>query len=156
MIKRVVVLAVLLFAGLCVVAQQKSAPAAGSDQQAIRAQAEAWFKAGVAKNAEAFASYYAPDAHLLQPGGPIVSGKAKIRAFWINFFKQPGLAFSGGPTQIEAAKSSDLGYERGTFKLTINDASGKPVTSVGKYVVVWKKQPDGKWKAYADIFNADK
>jgi len=26
----------------------------------------------------------------------------------------------------------------------------------GKYVVVWKKQKGGSWKAQADIFNTDK
>ena len=156
MFKRVVFLAILLFAGLCAAAQPKSTPAPNNDEKAIRTEAEAWFKAGAAKNAEAFSSYYAPDANLFPPGGPIVPGKEKIRAYWIAFFKQPGLVFSGGPTHIEVAKSGDMAYERGTFKLTVNDPAGKPVTSIGKYVVVWKKQPDGRWKAYADIFNPDK
>ena len=25
----------------------------------------------------------------------------------------------------------------------------------GKYVVVWKKQPSGQWKAIVDVFNTD-
>jgi ketosteroid isomerase-like protein len=39
--------------------------------------------------------------------------------------------------------------------LTKNDAGGKPVTTKGKYVVVWKKQADGKWKVIEDIDNPD-
>ena len=30
------------------------------------------------------------------------------------------------------------------------------MTIPGKYVVVWKKQKGGGWKAEADIFNTDK
>jgi ketosteroid isomerase-like protein len=37
----------------------------------------------------------------------------------------------------------------------LHDAGGKPVSAVGKRVVVWKKQPDGKWKAIVDIFHND-
>lgn len=157
-----VILAVLaMFAGTAALPQQKAVPAKvtgpnGPLEKAIAAEALAWFQAGVRLDAEAFGSYYAPDASLFPPNQPIISGKAKIQAYWREFFKQPGLAFSGGPAHIEAARSGDIAYERGTFRLTVNGADGKPVTSVGKYVVVWKKQPDGKWKAYADIFNADK
>ena len=30
-----------------------------------------------------------------------------------------------------------------------------PVADRGKFVEVWKKQADGKWKVVADIFNSD-
>jgi len=155
MAKRVVVLTIFFLVAFCAMGQSK-APAANADEKTIHAEAVAWFKAGAAKDAAAFASYYAPDASLLPPGGPMISGKEKILAYWVGFFKQPGLVLSGGPTVIEVAKSGDMACDRGTFKLTVNDAAGKPVTNTGKYVVVWKKQPDGKWKAHADIFNEDK
>ena len=35
------------------------------------------------------------------------------------------------------------------------DGEGKPVDLTGKYVTVWKKDADGKWKIYRDIFNDD-
>ena len=155
MAKRVTALTIFFLAAFCAVAQQKTSSGGSADEKAIRAEAAGWFKTGAAKNAEGFSSYYAPDANLLPPGGAMVSGKEKIRAFWLDFFKKPCFAITGGPTSIEVAKSGDYAYERGAFRLTLNDASGKPATSVGKYVVVWKKQPDGKWKAIADIFNSD-
>jgi ketosteroid isomerase-like protein len=37
----------------------------------------------------------------------------------------------------------------------VNDAQGKPVTDNGKFVEVWKKQSDGKWKCVADTYNSD-
>ena len=39
----------------------------------------------------------------------------------------------------------------GTFELKLNDAQGAPMTFPGKYMVVWKKQKGGSWKAEADI-----
>jgi ketosteroid isomerase-like protein len=37
----------------------------------------------------------------------------------------------------------------------MNDPKGKPVNDKGKYVTVYGKQPDGKWKVVVDIFNSD-
>ena len=36
-----------------------------------------------------------------------------------------------------------------------NGPKGKPVADRGKYVTIWRKQPDGKWKVVADILNSD-
>ena len=67
----------------------------------------------------------------------------------------PGLIISWKATKVEVAKSGDIGLVSGTYELTINDASGKPVNDRGKYVEVWEKQADGKWKCGADIWNSD-
>ena len=58
-------------------------------------------------------------------------------------------------TRVEVAKSGDMAYVSGTYEVTVNDASGKPVNDRGKYLEVWKKQADGKWKCGADIWNSD-
>ncbi len=65
------------------------------------------------------------------------------------------MTVSFATTQVEVARSGDIAYETGTYALTSTDKKGKATTSKGKYVVVWKKQPDGKWKAAADIWNPD-
>ena len=50
-------------------------------------------------------------------------------------------AVSWVPTHAEAAKSGDLGYTFGNWKLE------NPDTSIyGNYFTAWKKQPDGTWK----------
>ena len=43
----------------------------------------------------------------------------------------------------------------GTYEITETDDSGKPMTDKGKYLKVWKKQPDGSWKCVADMFSSD-
>ena len=52
-------------------------------------------------------------------------------------------------------RSGDLAYEIGAWDMRLNDKDGKPVNSKGKYVVVWKKQPSGEWKAVVDMENTD-
>jgi ketosteroid isomerase-like protein len=56
---------------------------------------------------------------------------------------------------VEVARSGDLAYAIGTYTLTMKDSQGKPIADRGKFMEVWKRQPDGKWKAVADTYNSD-
>lgn len=42
-----------------------------------------------------------------------------------------------------------------TYKLAMSGAKGAPVEDRGKYIEVWKKQTDGKWKCAVDMVNSD-
>jgi ketosteroid isomerase-like protein len=49
-----------------------------------------------------------------------------------------------------------LGYAQGTYTMTTTDPkTKKPVTDKGKYLVAYKKQADGTWKAVADMDSSD-
>jgi Ketosteroid isomerase homolog len=48
-----------------------------------------------------------------------------------------------------------MAWVSGTYELTMNDASGKPINDRGKYLEVWEKQTDGNWKCAADMWNSD-
>jgi ketosteroid isomerase-like protein len=67
----------------------------------------------------------------------------------------PGFALSWQASKVEASRGGDLAYSVGTYELTMNDPKGKPVTDRGKYMTVWKKQPDGQWKVVTDMYNSD-
>ena len=125
------------------------------DESALRDLDAQWSKAAAAKDAEGAASYYAEDAAVMPPNAPIAAGKEAIRGFWKGMVASPGFAVGWKATKAEVARSGDLACLIGTYELTLNDASGKPVNERGKYVEVWKKQADGKWKVAADIFNSD-
>ena len=58
-------------------------------------------------------------------------------------------------TRVEVAKSGDMAYLSGTYEVTMSDAGGKPVSDHGKYLEVWEKQADGKWKCGADGWSSD-
>jgi|SRR5579862_1216810 len=125
-----------------------------ADESAVRDLDAQFSKAASAKDADGASSYYAEDAVLMPPNAPIATGEA-IRSFWKGFVASPGFTVAWKATKAEVARSGDLAYLTGTYELTVNDARGKPVNDRGKYVEVWRKQADGKWKAVADIFNSD-
>ena len=124
--------------------------------EAIRKLDAEWSTAAQSKDIEKVVSFYADDASALPFNAPIANGRDQIRQLWSQLMSTPGFSLSFGPTRIEVARSGELAYDIGTFELKLNDAQGHPSTTPGKYVVVWKKQPNGAWKAIADIFNTDK
>ncbi len=129
--------------------------ARAAEEAAIRAASAEWAKAAAAKDLEKTLSYYADDASMFPPNAPIVTGSDARRKTWTGLLAPDELVFSNAATKVEAARSGDLAYETGTFEESFKDATGNPARVTGKYVVVWKKQPNGPWKAVVDIFNTD-
>ena len=101
-------------------------------------------KAMAAKDLDHMVSFYADDASLLDANTPIATGKDAIREIWKAVFAGPGFGVSSETLKVEVSRSGDLAYTRGTYTMTANDAKGNPVTDKGKYVGVYKKQPDGQ------------
>ena len=152
-------IALLTFASACQPQSTQSPPAVpdtwAADEAAIKDFDAQWSKAAGDKDLDKMLSYYADDAIVLQPNGPMVNSKDAVRKIWKDVLTAPG--FSGGwkATKVEVAKSGELATVSVTWEFTMNDASGKPATDRGKFVEVVKKQPDGTWKCVTDIWNSD-
>ena len=56
------------------------------------------------------------------------------------------------PVKAEVAKSGELGWTWGKYVVTVRKTDGT-TTSYGKYLNIWRKQPDGKWKVIVDMGN---
>ena len=121
-----------------------------ADEAAIRAADADWAKAAEEKDVQQGISAYADDATLLAPGEAAATGKEEIEKAWSAMAGAPGFALTFAPTKVTVSRSGDLAYEIGEYSLTMNDKKGKPQTTKAKYVVVWGKQPDGKWKVLVD------
>ena len=150
--KRFAVVAMFVMA----LAFARSQAASTRDEETIRDLDKAWSQAAESKDAAKCASYYSDTASAMPFNGPIVTGHVKIQELWTELMAKPGFSLHFAPTKIEVAKAKDIAYDVGTFELKLNDAQGAPLTIPGKYVVVWKKQKRGNWKAEYDIFNTDK
>jgi ketosteroid isomerase-like protein len=124
-------------------------------EQSLRDADDAWSKAAASKDLEKTVAYYSNDAIVLPPNAPIATTKEAIKKLWGDLLASPGLVISWKANKVEVAKSGDLGFVSGTYEFTMNDASGKPVTDKGKYVEVWEKKADGKWKCGTDTWNSD-
>ena len=124
-------------------------------EQALRDLDAQWSAAAAAKDVDKTVSYYSDDAVVMPPNAPSATTKEAIKKAWKEMLTTPGAAISWKATKVEVAKSGDLACVSGTYEETTTDASGKPVKDRGKYVEVWEKQADGKWKCGADIWNSD-
>jgi len=100
----------------------------------------------------AVAAAYAEDAIALPPDGEMVRGRPAIQALWKGLLDAGGKAIT--LTTVDVHSSGSLAAETGTATLKIQPPSGAEQSQAVKYVVVWKKQPDGTWKLYRDIWNA--
>ena len=114
-----------------------------------------WAKTAAAKDVEQTIAYYSDDAIVLPPNATRAATKEAVRNVWKEMFASPGLAITWKPTKVQLAKSGDMGLVSGTYELTMNDASGKPIDDRGKYLEVWEKQSDGNWKCRAEMWNSD-
>lgn len=122
-----------------------------ADEAAIRAAVKEWASAAAAKDADKFASFYTEDATLMLGNAPDVKGKAAIREAAAGMMQDANFALSFETTAVQVARSGDLAYELGTYSLTMTvPRTKKPATEKGNFLVVWKKQADGVWKAAVD------
>ena len=124
------------------------------DEAAIRAATREWNAAEAAKDLEKCVSFYTDDGERFATGSPVIRGAAALRTEWQKYLSTPG-TFQWSTSKVEISNSGDLAYETGRFVLKTVDKNGQPTATNGKYVCVWKKQPDGKWKVVADIDNPD-
>jgi ketosteroid isomerase-like protein len=124
-------------------------------EQLLRDLDAQWAKAAAAKDVEQTIAYYSDDAIVLPPNATSAATKEAVRNVWKEMFASPGLVITWKPTKVQLAKSGDMGWVSGTYELTMNDASGKPIDDRGKYLEVWEKQSDGNWKCRADMWNSD-
>jgi uncharacterized protein (TIGR02246 family) len=143
-----------MIAVLCSSATSCRRDTRADDEAAIRAATREWNAAEAAKDLEKCVSFYADNGERFATGSPVIRGAAALRTEWQKYLSTPG-TFQWSTSKVEISNSGDLAYETGRFVLKTVDKNGQPTTTNGKYVCVWKKQPDGKWKVVADIDNPD-
>jgi len=144
---------ILLLGIFAFTACQPTEPAALSeaDRAAIEATSKAFVEGVNAKDWAAVAATYTEDAALMPPNAPSVEGRADIQAFFEAFPPISDFNFE----IIEVEGQGDMAYVRGAYTMTITPEGGDPIADTGKYIEIRKKQADGSWLLYLDIFNSD-
>jgi ketosteroid isomerase-like protein len=113
-----------------------------------------FMKAANGKNAGALVkAFYAADAVLMPPNHPIVEGPAAIQGFLQGMIDAGLTSFKLETTSVAA--SGDLACGQGRYALSLSPAGAAPMHDEGKYIVVYRRQPNGSWRAVSDIFNSD-
>ena len=126
----------------------------GSSQRAAREEllaADERFAAEVAdKGVSVFERYYAEDAVEMPSFQPLIEGKSAILEFYRPYGNNPSFKLTWTPARAEVSKEGDLGFTYGHYQATTVDEQGTPVTRVGKYVTIWRREYDGGWKVILD------
>ena len=119
-------------------------------------QADRDFSADVSREGtEAWVRWFAPDGRQIVPGKQRV-GRDAIREEMKDAFSDPTRKLVWWPDHGAVASSGDVGWTTGRYEVRKTGADGAiTVLSTGRYLTVWRRQPDGTWKVEADIGNPD-
>ena len=96
---------------------------------------------------------YDKDAAIFQPDGPIVTGRANIRKWVADYFKTYHTHWKKVP--LNNFVFGDLGFDEGidTAVDTPYDKSKPTIRYDCKGILVYKKQKNGEWLIFRDIWN---
>ena len=93
---------------------------------------------------------YADDAEWLVPGVPPIKGRPAIVAAWKDVIGSGGNSVRVDVREVH--ESGDWAFDVGAFTTA---APNGTTLNAGKYIVIWRREPTGKWKTYRDIFHWD-
>ena len=96
----------------------------------------------------AVAKFYADDGKLMGPRGADISGRAAIDRYWLEIKG----AKSWKLEVIEVGGDRTTAYQVGRSTLVTADGGGDR-TSVSRFLVIWKRQPDGKFRIALDFYH---
>lgn len=147
------------FAGAQLPLDSQQAPVANpfsnpglTPQQSFLYSLEARFQHDTAQGGgAAFAKWFALDAVTLSNGKAPVIGQAAIAADANWTVAQYQLTWT--PEGARMSADGDMGFTWGHYEGHSKDRDGSTITTTGRYMTVWKKQPDSSWKVELDASN---
>ena len=124
--------------------------------QALKDNDAQWNRDFQSKNVDKLLAHYAADAVLMAPGMPASKGKDAIRKVLAEMVGDAGLMLEFVPERVDVSKSGDMAFTQGSYKMSMTDPGSKQVIhDHGSYVTTYRKEPDGSWKAVADIATSE-
>ena len=98
---------------------------------------------------------YDKDAEILQPGGALVTGRRNIRK-WVNdYFTECKTHWKKVP--LKNFVMGEYGFDEGIdTAVDISKKDGKITRLNCKGILIYKKQKNGEWLIFRDIWNDNK
>src|SRR3954469_2468354 len=128
------------------------APLSAADQAAIRAADTAFATAAGAGDAARRAAMYVPNASLMPPNVATLQGREAIQKFWGDFVGAYRVNIVLKAEEVEG--HGDLAYSRGryTLDLTPKAKGAAAAHDEGKFLTIFRRQPDGSWLLGVDMY----
>jgi len=126
---------------------------AGADPRLLSAltKANSDFEVAMTKaNTAAIAEPYTTDAVFVTADGAVTKGRIQIEQLYRDRFAKSGPALEARIVSEEVMLDGDFAYERGGGSIT-RMVKGERVTDGGRFLTVWRRQPDGDWKIFRNI-----
>jgi len=124
-------------------------PAALKD--AIQAREKEWSAAFLAGNGAGIAALYTTDGAQLQAAGDAYTGHDGITKAMQAQLDTIAVSAREDITE-EVIPAGDYAIEIGRYSYqATHKTSKKPISSAGRYMVVWHKDADGAWRLHRDI-----
>lgn len=99
--------------------------------------------------AEAFVEFMDEDAKLLGAADEPVVGSEAIFAVMATLPDEADFEWS--PTEAVVSDSGEMGVTWGVYRLAFPGEAGETIESTGRYLTVWRKDGDGRWRGVLDI-----
>jgi ketosteroid isomerase-like protein len=124
--------------------------AARPDPAALLKADRAFAQATAERRLEGFASFLEEDVTTIRPNSPVLKGKIALVERWTALLRDPASTITWKPLRAVISSSGDLGFTVGSYEVTKDNGHGRQAAGSGKYVTIWRKQPDGSWKVTFD------
>ncbi len=107
------------------------------------------------RDVERMLGYWTDDAVVMPPALPVVTGKAALREYVRASLQIPGFRINWTSTDVRFSPDGQLAYMFSQNAVSVSDADGRPMTTVGRAVTIWRLDADGEWRCAVDIWNAE-
>ena len=98
-------------------------------------------------------SYWTDDAVVLAPSFPPIIGRVSLRGYVENSLRIPGFEISWKSSEVRFSPDLKLAYMFSENTVTMNGPNGTPLTTRGRGITIWRREPDGEWRCTVDIWN---
>ena len=105
------------------------------------------------QDVERILSFWTDDARVYAPGLPVFSGKAALRRYVEGALAIPGFHITWTTSAADLSPDGELAYLLSTNTVTMPGPQGQPVTTSGRAITVWRREPDRTWRCAVDIWN---
>lgn len=114
---------------------------------------EEFGKAVANQDVAAVLGFYDDNARLLPPNSQLLEGKSAIGAFFQSMLDAGVKSLE--LESLDVLEAGDVTIDVGRYRLSMEPAGAGLIEDVGKYVVVFRRQPDGSHRMIIDTFNSD-
>jgi uncharacterized protein (TIGR02246 family) len=105
-----------------------------------------------AKDPVKFASYYTEETTMIDPFAAPLHSRAAIAAAMKDSFADPNFSLTFAADEVGVSADGSVAWSQGPCTETETDAATHAKTTIlCNYVTVFRREPDGAWKAVEDI-----